>query len=83
MGLKIIVVVNKVDRSDARPEEVLNEVYDLFIDLGADEEQIEFPVLYAIGKFGHCGPEPDQLDDNLSRLFNLIIEQVPAPKYNP
>ena len=83
MGHKIIVVINKVDRSDARPEEVLNEVYDLFIDLDANEEQIEFPVLYAIGKFGHCGPAPDQLDKSLNQLFDLIVKEVPPPKYNP
>ena len=47
-GLRIVVVVNKIDRADARPQEVLDEVYDLFIDLGADEEQLEFPVLYAL-----------------------------------
>ena len=81
LGHQIIVVINKVDRPDARPAEVLDEVYDLFIDLGANEEQIEFPVLYAIGKEGKCGESPDKLDDSLKQLFELIIKTIPPPKY--
>jgi GTP-binding protein len=56
LGLPAIVVINKIDRQDARPQEVLNEVYDLFIDLDANEEQIEFPVLYAVARDGQCTP---------------------------
>ena len=59
LGLPVIVVVNKIDRKDARPEEVLNEVYDLFIDLGADDRQLEFPVLYAIGRDAVAMLKPD------------------------
>jgi len=59
-SLPILVVVNKIDRADARPQEVLDEVYDLFIDLGADEDQLEFPVLYAIGRDGVASPALDR-----------------------
>lgn len=81
-GLGIIVVVNKIDRKDARPQEVLNEVYDLFIDLGADEEQLDFPVLYAIGREGVAMHEPDEKGIDLAPLFEAIIN-LPGPKYNP
>jgi GTP-binding protein len=77
----VIVLINKVDRSDAHPEVVLDSIYDLFIDLDATEEQIEFPVLYAIGKEGKCGEEPDKLDDDLNKLFELIIKIMPPPRY--
>ena len=84
-GLKVIVVVNKVDRKDARPEEVLNEVYDLFIDLGADEDQLEFPVLYAVGRRGIAGNSPEEAlaATDLSVLFDRIVETLPGPKHNP
>ena len=82
-GLKVIVVVNKIDRKDARPQEVLNEVYDLFIDLGANEDQLEFPVLYAIGKEGKAMLAPDDAGKDLAPLFESIIEHVPGPKYDP
>ncbi len=75
------MVINKVDRKDAHPVDVLDSIYDLFIDLGATEEQIEFPVLYAIGKEGKCGEEPDKLDENLNKLFELIIKIMPPPRY--
>ncbi|MCB1042608.1 MAG: translational GTPase TypA [Acidobacteria bacterium] len=82
-GLAIMVVVNKVDRADARVQDVLNEVYDLFIDLDATEEQLEFPVYYAIGRegvvFEQLGAEPQQLDV----LFRAILEHVPPPNYDP
>ncbi|MGD9807125.1 MAG: translational GTPase TypA [Deferribacterales bacterium] len=80
-GLKIIVVINKIDRPDARINEVLNEIYDLFIDLGADDEQIEFPVFYAIGKQGICKKELEDEGKDLQPLFNAIVEQIPAPTY--
>ena len=88
-GLKVIVVVNKVDRKDSRPEEVLNEVYDLFIDLGANDKQLEFPVLYAIGRQGVASSNIDDLlgDDlegqNLVPLFEQILAEIPGPSYDP
>ncbi|WP_300787599.1 translational GTPase TypA [uncultured Desulfovibrio sp.] len=82
-GLPVVVVVNKIDRKDARPDEVLNEVYDLFIDLGANDEQLEFPVLYAIGRDGVAmyGLEDERVD--LSPLFETILKHIPGPTYNP
>ena len=84
-GLKIIVVVNKIDRKDARPEEVLNEVYDLFIDLGASEEQLEFPVLYAVGRHGIAGKSVEEALEakTLAVLFDAIITAIPGPSHNP
>ena len=81
--LKIIVVVNKIDRKDARPQEVLNEVYDLFIDLDATEDQIEFPVLYAIGKQGIAQTSVEGHGKDLAPLFDEIIKEIPAPSYEP
>ena len=82
-GLRVIVVVNKVDRKDARPQEVLNEIYDLFIDLGASEEQLEFPVLYAVGREGFAMRSLEEEGVNLSPLFDAIIEEIPGPAFNP
>ena len=83
-GLPIVVVVNKVDRHDARPAEVVDEVYDLLIDLGADDEFVlEVPVCYAIARDGKAGPAPDQLAEDLTPLFDLLLEHVPAPTYDP
>ena len=79
--LPIIVVVNKIDRKDARTEEVLNEVYDLFIDLDANDEQLEFPVLYAIGRDGVAMNSLEDERKDLSPLFDAILEHIPAPKY--
>ncbi len=81
-GLKIIVVVNKIDRKDARPQEVLNEVYDLFIDLDATEEQIEFPVLYAIGREGIAQKTLETPGTDLSPLFETIIAEIPGPMHD-
>lgn len=75
-----IVVVNKIDRENARPQEVINEVYDLFIDLDATEDQLDFPIVYASGLAGIAGMEPDQLQDDLKPLFDTIIEHSPAPE---
>lgn len=75
-----IVVVNKVDRENARPQEVINEVYDLFIDLDATEEQLEFPIVYASGLQGIAGMAPDQLEGDLRPLFETIIAHIPAPE---
>jgi GTP-binding protein len=77
-----IVVINKIDRKDARPQEVLNEVYDLFIDLDATEEQLDFPVLYTNARQGTCRPTPDGEDGPLLPLFEEILRTIPAPKYD-
>jgi GTP-binding protein len=82
-GLPPIVVLNKIDRSDARPKEVLNEVYDLFIDLDATEDQIEFPVLYTNAKEGVSTPDLATPGENLQPLFEAIAEHVPPPRGNP
>ncbi len=82
-NLPPIVVINKIDRSDARPQEVLNEVYDLFIDLDATEEQLEFPVLYAISKNGIAKESLDGTSENLQPLFEAILSAIPAPTGDP
>jgi GTP-binding protein len=82
-GLPVIVVVNKIDRKDARTEEVLNEIYDLFIDLDASEEQLEFPVLYAIGREGMAKESLDAEGNSLEPLFKRILSTIPAPSHNP
>ncbi len=82
-SLAPIVVVNKIDRSDARPQEVLNELYDLFIDLDATEDQLEFPVLYTDARKGICRTEADGPDQALVPLFDQILETVPPPQYDP
>jgi len=78
-----IVVINKIDRPDARPQEVLNEVYDLFIDLDATEEQLDFPVLYAIAKQGIAKASMEDDSETLAPLFEAIIKTIPPPKGNP
>jgi GTP-binding protein len=82
-GKKIIVVINKIDRSDARPVEVLNEIYDLFIDLDAAEEQVNFPVLYAIGKQGIAQHKAKEKGTDLQPLFEAIIKEIPPPVFDP
>jgi len=79
-GLPPVVVINKIDRGDARPREVLNEVYDLFIDLDATEEQIEFPVLYTSGRTGTATVDLDVPGEDLRPLFDAIVAKVPPPK---
>ena len=80
--LPVILVVNKVDRPDARVKEVVHEVEELFLDLDADEHQISFPILYANARAGHCGTEPDALAPDLEPLFATLIEHIPAPEYD-
>ncbi len=80
--LPVIVVVNKIDRKDARADEVLNEVYDLFIDLDATEEQLEFPVLYAIGRDGVAMHKIDDEQKDLSPLFETILKHIDPPKHD-
>src|SRR5947208_7663032 len=79
-GLPPIVVINKIDRADARPQQVLNEVYDLFIDLDAKEEQLDFPVLYTNAKAGTASTDQSGRGENLQPLFEAIIKTIPAPE---
>ncbi|MFP4584221.1 MAG: translational GTPase TypA [Desulfococcaceae bacterium] len=82
-GLKIIVVINKIDRQDARSEEVLDEIYDLFIDLDADEDQLDFPFLYAIGRDGVVKETPEGEAEKLPLLFDKILDEIPPPVHTP
>ena len=79
--LPVILVVNKVDRPDARIQEVVHEVEELFLDLDADEHQIDFPILYANARAGKAGLKPDELADDLEPLFKTLVERIPAPSY--
>ena len=79
LNLKPIVVINKIDRPDNRPIEVLNEIYDLFIDLDANEEQLEFPVVYASGRDGWAVKDLEDPKENLNSLVDSIINDLPAP----
>jgi GTP-binding protein len=81
----VILVVNKVDRPDARINEVVDEVYELFLDLDADESQIEFPIVYCNAKAGRAGlaADPDALAEDLGPLMDLLLEHIPAPSYEP
>jgi GTP-binding protein len=79
--LPVVVALNKIDRSDARPKEVLDEVYELFIDLGADEHQIEFPVVYTNAKAGTATRSLDEPSQNLRPLLDLLVEITPPPTY--
>ncbi|MGI9113113.1 MAG: translational GTPase TypA [Gaiellaceae bacterium] len=81
--LPVVLVVNKVDRPDARTEEVVNEVYELFLDLDADETQIEFPIVYCIAREGRAGLAEEDLADDLRPLFDTLLETVPAPSHDP
>lgn len=78
-GLKPIVIINKIDRPDGRPEEVVDEVFDLFVSLDASDEQLDFPILYASGRDGWCTRELDDERKDLSPLLELVLEHVPAP----
>ncbi len=80
--LPVIVVINKIDRSDARPDEVLNEVYDLLLELCADEKMLEVPVFYANGRTGVCGRSLKDIKDNLHDLLDCILDYIPAPEYD-
>jgi GTP-binding protein len=83
LGLRPIVVVNKIDRPDARPAEVLDEVFELFLNLDASDEQLDFPVLYASGRAGYAGLTDDVRSGDLTPLFETIVSHVPAPGLNP
>ena len=79
--LPVILVVNKVDRPDARIAEVVDEVYQLFLDLDAEDHHIEFPILYCNARAGRCGSDPDALAEDLEPLFQALREHIPAPEY--
>src|SRR4249920_1671528 len=78
-----LVVINKIDRPDARAQEVLNEIYDLFIDLDAHEEQLDFPVLYTNARVGTASRDQDVAGSDLRPLFEAIVDHVPPPRGNP
>ncbi len=80
LHLKPILVINKMDRPDSRPDEVLDEVYDLFIELGADEEQLEFPVIYASAREGWAVSDPTDTRSNMTALLDSMLEHIPAPR---
>jgi len=82
-GLKIIVVINKIDRPDARPAAVLDEVYDLLIDLDATEAQLEFPLLYAIGREGIAQRDLEEKGTDLAVLMDTIVSEIPGPAHDP
>lgn len=81
-NLTPIVVINKIDRQDARAEEVLNEVYDLLLELNSDESMLEVPVFYAVGRDGRCGTDLNNIEDNMHSLLDKIVEYIPAPSYD-
>ena len=81
-NLPVIVVINKIDRADARPDEVLDEVYDLLLELSNDEAMLDVPVFYANGREGKCGKSIDTVEDNMYPLLDAILENIPAPLYD-
>jgi GTP-binding protein len=83
LKLPVVLVINKVDRGDARPAEVVNETYELFLDLDADSSQIEFPIVYANARAGRAGLAADDLAPDLGPLFATLLEAIPAPSYDP
>ncbi|MCB9707739.1 MAG: translational GTPase TypA [Myxococcales bacterium] len=83
LGMPVIVVINKIDRPDARPDEVLNEVFDLFCELGASDGQADFAVLYAIGRRGIAQHSLSDIGTDLTPLFETILERIPSPTGNP
>src|SRR5215208_4101767 len=80
LGLKPIVVVNKVDRADARPEEVVDLTFDLMADLGASDEQLDFPILYSVAREGRAFKDLDEPRDDMRELFETVLEEIPAPE---
>jgi GTP-binding protein len=80
--LPVILVINKIDRPDARIAEVVDEVYELFLDLDADEDQIEFPIVYCNARAGQASLDPDSPGDDLGPLLDLLLERIPAPTYD-
>src|SRR4051794_1004207 len=82
LKLPVVLVINKVDRNDARPAEVVNEVYELFLDLDADSLQIDFPIVYANARAGRAGLAADELAPDLGPLFKTLLDAIPAPEYD-
>ncbi|WP_197472355.1 MULTISPECIES: translational GTPase TypA [unclassified Oleiphilus] len=82
-GLNPIVVINKIDRPGARPDWVMDQVFDLFDRLGATDEQLDFPVIYASALNGIAGDDPEEMAEDMTPLFQMIVDQVPAPKVDP
>lgn len=86
LGLRPIVIINKIDRQDAQPDEVLNQIFDLFVSLGANDQQLDFPILYAVGRDGWCVDDLAKVNSDepkdLTPLFELIVKHVPCPKAN-
>jgi len=80
--LKVIVIINKIDRKDSQALKVLDAIYDLFIDLGADDDQIDFPILYAIGRDGIAKRTLEEETDNIHQLLDTIIDEIPPPVYD-
>jgi GTP-binding protein len=80
--LPVVLVVNKIDRPDARVKEVVDEVYELFLDLDADESQIDFPILYANARAGQASADPEQPGTDLKPLFEVLLDRIPAPEYD-
>ncbi len=83
LGKKPLVVINKIDRDGARPAEVIDELLDLFIELGADEDQLEFPVIYASARDGYASSDPEVRSGDMRPLFEAILEHIPAPEGDP
>ena len=83
LGKRPVVVINKIDRDGARPAEVIDELIDLFIELGADEDQLDFPVIYASGRDGYASLDPETREGNMEPLFEAILKYVPAPQGDP
>src|SRR3954470_21730353 len=81
--IRPIVVINKIDRPDARPDDVLNEIFDTFVELGADEHQLDFPYIFASGKGGFASHDPHATEGDIRPLLDMIIEKVPGPEVDP
>ncbi len=82
-GLRPLVVINKIDRSDSRPDEVLSETFDLFVELGADDETLDFPYVYTSAREGYATDDPNYQTDNMRALLDMVIDHVPGPEVNP
>ncbi len=80
-GLPVVLVVNKVDRADARPEEVVHEAEELFLELGAEDDQLDFPTVFAIAREGKSGTDPSNLEDDLGPVMQALLDTIPAPTY--
>src|SRR5256714_2511533 len=81
--LPVVALINKIDRPDARIQEVLNEIYDLFIDLDATEDQLDFPVIYTNARAGIAKFDPSEAGENLGPLFETILKHIPSPQGDP